>query len=125
MIGGIFAEVQPFDLTTPELETLREAATTDWSAVRPEIFGTPFEGSIAADERHAQGAHFTSPADIAKVVLPTIVRPWCERLAAAGSIADLERVLGDIYSYRVLDPACGSGNCLYFAYREMMPVGHP
>jgi hypothetical protein len=56
MIGGIFAEVQPFDLTTPELETLREAATRDWSAVRPEIFGTLFEGSMAADERHAQGA---------------------------------------------------------------------
>src|SRR3954471_21613826 len=67
--GGIFAEVQPFDLTTAELETLREAATTDWSAVRPEIFGTLFAGSMAADEGHAQGAHFTSQADIAKVVV--------------------------------------------------------
>ena len=122
--GGIFAEVQPFDLTTAELDSLREAATTDWSAVRPEIFGTLFEGSMAADERHAQGAHFTSQADIAKVVIPTIVAPWRERLAAAGSIADFERILGDMYSYRVLDPACGSGNFLYVAYREMRRLEH-
>jgi hypothetical protein len=123
-IGGIFAKVQPFDLNAGELDFLREAATTDWSAVRPEIFGTLFEGAMAADERHAHGAHFTSQADIAKVVIPTIVTPWRERLAAAGSIADLERVLGDMYSYRVLDPACGSGNFLYVAYREMRRLEH-
>jgi hypothetical protein len=71
-----------------------------------------------------KAAHFTSQADIAKVVLSTIVTPWRERRPAAGSIADLECVLGGMYSYRVLDPACGSGNFLYFAYREMRRLEH-
>lgn len=122
--GGLFAQVDPVELTSHELELLREAAVTNWSAVRPEIFGTLFEGSMDAGERHAQGAHFTSQADIVKIVGPTIVAPWRERLAAAGSIGDLERVLADMYGFRVLDPACGSGNFLYVAYREMRRLEH-
>lgn len=122
--GGLFSRVDPVELTTPELELLREAAVTNWSAVRPEIFGTLFEGSMDAGERHAQGAHFTSQADIVRIVGPTIVDPWRQRLAAAGSVGDLQRLLGDMYAYRVLDPACGSGNFLYVAYREMRRLEH-
>ena len=44
------------------------------------IFGTLFEQSLDKPERHAYGAYFTSEADIQKVVLPTIVRPWRERI---------------------------------------------
>jgi hypothetical protein len=117
--GGLFDTITPFDLTGIELDALREAATTDWSAVRPEIFGTLFEQSMEAGERHAHGAHYTSQADIARVVIPTIVTPWRERLTAAGSIPEIEKLLAAMYSFRVLDPACGSGNFLYVAYREM------
>ena len=117
--GGLFDTITPFDLTGIELDALREAATTDWSAVRPEIFGTLFEQSMDAGERHAHGAHYTSQADIARVVIPTIVTPWRERLTAAGSISEIEQLLLAMYSFRVLDPACGSGNFLYVAYREM------
>ena len=122
--GGIFEAVEPFELTPVELDGLRWASATNWAAVRPEIFGTLFEGSMEAGERHAQGAHFTSQADITKVVIPTIVTPWRQRLQAAGSIAELERALGDMYAFRVLDPACGSGNFLYVAYREMRRLEH-
>lgn len=122
--GGIFAAVESFELTVEELDLLREAAATDWSGVRPEIFGTLFEGSMADDERHAHGAHFTSQADIARVIVPTIVRPWQKQIQSAGTLGELRQVLGDMYSYRVLDPACGSGNFLYVAYREMRRLEH-
>jgi SAM-dependent methyltransferase len=122
--GGLFDTVAPFELTGVELTALYEAAITDWSAVRPEIFGTLFEQSMEAGERHAQGAHYTSQADIARIVIPTIVTPWRERLAAAGSIGEIEKLLAAMYSYRVLDPACGSGNFLYVAYREMRRLEH-
>lgn len=122
--GGLFDAVAPFELTTTELDTLREAASTNWAAVRPEIFGTLFEQSMDAGERHAHGAHYTSQADIARVVVPTIVTPWRERLAAAGSIGEIEQLLAAMYSFRVLDPACGSGNFLYVAYREMRRLEH-
>lgn len=122
--GGLFDKVTPFELTGDELHALHDAAVMNWAAVRPEVFGTLFERSMDAGERHAQGAHFTSQADIARVVGPTIVDPWRERLAAAGSISDLEQLLSAMYAYRVLDPACGSGNFLYVAYREMRRLEH-
>jgi hypothetical protein len=117
--GGLFREIPRFELEREEVETLKAAAEPDWSKVRPAIFGTLFEQSMEMDERHAYGAHFTSEADIQKVVLPTIVRPWRERIEQAGTIEELGQVENDLLNYRVLDPACGCGNFLYVAYREM------
>jgi hypothetical protein len=121
--GGLFSTTQPIEMTDDELLAMREACKTDWSAVRPEIFGTLFETSMDKGERHAFGAHFTSQADIMKVISPCIVRPWVERIDAARprsvSYKVVEQILLDMASYRVLDPACGSGNFLYVAYREM------
>jgi len=82
-------------------------------------FGTLFEQSLEKPERHAYGAYFTSEADIQKVVLPSIVRPWRKRIEEAQTPTDLGRIEADMLSYRVLDPACGSGNFLYVAYREL------
>jgi len=117
--GGLFAEVHPLELTSEEVELLKKAAATNWTKVRPEVFGTLFEGSMDKGERHASGAHFTSPADIAKIVEPTIVGPWRQRIDEANSIPALDQVLTGMFQFRVLDPACGSGNFLYVAYREM------
>ncbi|MFB2583031.1 DNA methyltransferase [Herbiconiux sp. P15] len=117
--GGLFREVVPQELTAQEVDYLREAAATTWSDVRPEIFGTLFEGSMDAGERHASGAHFTSQADIARVVGPVIVEPWRAKIAQANSIPKLNALLEEMSQFRVLDPSCGSGNFLYVAYREM------
>ncbi|OKH80883.1 DNA methyltransferase [Mycobacterium sp. ST-F2] len=117
--GGIFENITPIEMNRDELNAIRWACTTNWAAVRPEIFGTLFETSMDKDERHAYGAHFTSQADIARVVIPCIVDPWMERIEAAKTIGDLEQIQLAMASYRVLDPACGSGNFLYVAYREM------
>lgn len=122
--GGLFANVQPIEITQSELTMLQKAASTNWAFVRPEIFGTIFEQSMDKDERHAAGAHYTSQADIAQVVLPTIVNPWRARIEKAvehgsGGISALEQLLPEMMNFRVLDPACGSGNFLYVAYREM------
>lgn len=117
--GGLFKEVMPQELSHDEVVLLREAARTVWSDVRPEIFGTLFEGSMDAGERHASGAHFTSQADIARIVGPVIIQPWKERIDSATSINQLNAILEGMSQYRVLDPSVGSGNFLYVAYREM------
>jgi SAM-dependent methyltransferase len=119
--GGLFEIVDPIELRRPESYRLHDAARyNDWSKVRPEIFGTLFQDSMDKKERHAYGGHFTSEFDIRKVVGPTIVRPWRERIDAAGkNVGDLRRALADLRKFRVLDPACGSGNFLFIAYREM------
>jgi hypothetical protein len=117
--GGLFADVTPFDLTTEEVAALGLASAENWAAVRPAIFGTLFEQSLEKDERHAYGAYYTSEADIQKVVLPSIVRPWRARIEEASTLEELGKVERDLLALRVLDPACGSGNFLYVAYREL------
>jgi len=117
--GGLYTAVTPFDLIGEEVAALALACQEDWSQVRPVIFGTLFEQSLDKPERHAYGAYFTSEADIQKVVLPSIVRPWRKRIDEASTLEELGKVEADMLRYQVLDPACGSGNFLYVAYREL------
>lgn len=117
--GGLFADIPALLLENSELRILKTACQMNWSGVRPEIFGTLFEGSMEEAARHAAGAHYTSQADIIRIVQPSIVAPWRTRIDDAKTVADMNAVLHDISTFRVLDPACGSGNFLYVAYREM------
>lgn len=117
--GGLFATPARVELATDEIQLLREAASFDWSQVRPEIFGALFEHSMGKEERHAFGAHFTSANDIMKIVGPTIAEPWRERIEKADTLKQLQTLLARIERFKVLDPACGSGNFLYIAYREL------
>ncbi|HET6250963.1 MAG TPA: DNA methyltransferase [Tepidisphaeraceae bacterium] len=117
--GGIFAEPARIELYEDEINQLKGASQSDWSKVSPEIFGAIFQESMDADERHAFGAHYTSPVDIMKIVKPTISDPWSEAIKAARSEKRLNELLARLSRLRVLDPACGSGNFLYLAYRDM------
>jgi SAM-dependent methyltransferase len=125
--GGLFAEPARLELQDLELVELRKAAEFDWSKVQPEVFGTLFEKSLeddqrTSDDRHKYGAHFTHPADIMKIVGPTIVEPWCGQVEGAKTRKRLLELLDRLHHFRVLDPACGSGNFLYIAYRELKRI---
>lgn len=121
--GGIFSDIEPIDLTNDELSLIAGedgASNKDWSKVNPAIFGTIFQNSMDKDARHAYGAHFTHEADILRIVTPTITRPWMEIINKASSKAELLKLRESILNFRVLDPACGSGNFLYLSYREIV-----
>ncbi len=120
--GGLFADIYPIELTEFELQKLRAVAIEDWSKVRPAIFGSIFESTSDEKERHARGMHFTSEVDIMKIVYPTITKYWGEKIEAANTIAELNTLQLELQGYRVLDPACGSGNFLYMAYQELKQV---
>ncbi len=120
--GGLFANPARVEIHDIELNLLKKAASYDWSKVQPEVFGTLFQHSMAEDERHAFGAHFTHPSDIMKIVGPTIVEPWSEQVEKAKTLKELYRLTDRLHHFRVLDPACGSGNFLYVAYRELKRV---
>ena len=120
--GGIFSTVDPLSLNGNELDLLSMAAAEKWSKVEPAIFGSLFESSMGKTERHALGAHYTSEVDIQKVVLPTIIRPFQERVDSAKTLAELLAIRKDLISFKVLDPACGSGNFLYVTYRELKRI---
>jgi type II restriction/modification system DNA methylase subunit YeeA len=120
--GGLFSVIHPIELTREELQFLDVSAREDWSQVRPAIFGNIFEGSVNETERHTYGIHYTSEADIMKIVRPTISRYWEDRIEAANTIPELNGLQMELQSYRVLDPACGSGNFLYIAYQELKRI---
>lgn len=120
--GGLFREVHPLELSGKELQLLEAAASQDWKAVRPSIFGNIFESAIGkfnSSDRHAHGIHFTSEEDILKIVRPTITRYWEDKIAQATTLTELSTLQTELRQYKVLDPACGSGNFLYMAYLEL------
>jgi len=117
--GDLFRDPAEVDLTRGELDLLAQAAEQDWSKVDPTIFGSLMEGVIGRERRWELGAHYTHEADIMKIVEPTVVRPWRERIDAATTPGEARQLLDELTRFVVLDPACGCGNFLYIAYREL------
>lgn len=121
--GSLFDRPARVHLVPEELELLAKAAGEfNWRKVEPAIFGGLLQGALGRERQWAFGAHYTHEADILKIVLPTVVEPWRERIAACRTVADVERAQNDLMHYVVLDPACGSGNFLYGAYRELRRI---
>ncbi|MDB9537307.1 N-6 DNA methylase [Dolichospermum planctonicum CS-1226] len=120
--GGLFSRIDPIELTREELNFLDVSARENWSKVRPAIFGNLFEGTVDKKERHAKGIHYTSEGDIMKIVRPTISRYWEDKIEEASTVKELGKLQIELQGYRVLDPACGSGNFLYIAYQQLKRV---
>ena len=117
--GELFAQSDAVYMTREELEHLKQASEFDWRQVNPTIFGSLLEGVLGDERRSELGAHYTHEADIMKIVTPTIVRPWRQRIEATTTSAEARALLDELCGFRVLDPACGCGNFLYVAYREL------
>ena len=117
--GGIFKKTNAVELSYKEVELLHNASKQDWEKVRPSIFGSLFEGSMDPGRRHSHGIHYTRELDIYKIVGPSIVEPFKEKIKKAKTNKDKRKLLKEIQEFKVLDPACGCGNFLYIAFREL------
>lgn len=120
--GPLFRIKPEIVLNDDEVELLWLSCQLDWRSVRPEIFGALFESSQTKKARHKDGMHFTSEEDIMKVIKPSILDPWNEAFEKCKTQADYRNLHKKMKSYRVLDPACGSGNFLVVAYRELKAI---
>lgn len=117
--GGLFTNAVTLPLGDAQLQALTKASEANWTYVDPHIFGSVFQGIMNADDRHKHGVHYTTHDDIMRVVGPTIVEPWRQRIRDAKTLAELFETRAALFKFRVLDPACGSGNFLYVAFREL------
>ncbi|MDE0118801.1 MAG: N-6 DNA methylase [Bdellovibrionales bacterium] len=117
--GGIFKETTAVELSYKEIKLLYDASKQNWEKVRPSIFGSLFEGSMDQEKRHGHGIHYTNELDIHKIVGPCIVLPFKEKISKARTKREKRKLLREIQEFKVLDPACGSGNFLYIAFREL------
>ena len=106
-------------------EKLLDASRFDWSNISPAIFGALFQSVMDPAERRAQGAHYTTEKNILKVIEPLFLddlRTEFERLKRRKDSrrrADLLRFQEKLGSMTFFDPACGCGNFLIIAYREL------
>ena len=113
------------DFDTPMRQALLDACRFDWTAISPAIFGALFQSVMEPTERRSQGAHYTTEQNILKVIEPLFLddlRAEFARLKARKDThrrLELHRFQQRLGTLRFLDPACGCGNFLIIAYREL------
>lgn len=122
--GGIFSEPIKLDAVGPEMRTtILDACSTNWAGISPAIFGSMFQSVRDDDTRREFGEHYTSEKDILKTLNPLFLddlRSEFER--AVGHREEFSRLLKlreRLSRIRFMDPACGCGNFIIIAYREM------
>jgi len=119
--GGLFAEhIEPPDTTRTMRDRLVETCQFDWSQISPAIFGSMFQSVMDPEERRALGMHYTSERNILKVVSGLFLDDLRAELEACGKSRQRLRAFHDkLASLKFFDPACGCGNFLLIAYREL------
>lgn len=147
--GGLFDGDEVIELNKAEIRALASVSKLDWSQIQPSIFGTLFERGLDPTKRSQLGAHYTDPDSIMRLVLPVVIDPlmkeWEEtkpkilvflekhdkvtsKPAKKKAIKDANNIyqgfLLKLRQFRVLDPACGSGNFLYLALRSLKDLEH-
>lgn len=95
----------------------------DWKKINPDIFGSMIQAVADDEERGALGMHYTSVPNILKVLNPLFLDDLREKLEEAGDNSrKLLNLRNRMAKIRVFDPACGSGNFLVIAYKEMRAI---
>lgn len=122
--GGLFSgdlEVPRFTRTARSY--LLQVGSLDWKQINPDIFGSMIQAVADDEERGALGMHYTSVPNILKVLNPLFLDDLRVKLEEAGrNPRKLLNLRNRIKRIRVFDPACGSGNFLVIAYKEMRAV---
>ena len=125
--GGLFQKHYPIPrFSKTSRRKLLECCASDWSAINPDIFGSMFQTVISEEQRRTLGQHYTSVTNIMKVLNPLFLddlRAELDEIDALPSGKWKERKVKDyrekIARIKVFDPACGSGNFLITAYKEL------
>ena len=142
--GGLFQKISIPALSVMEMTELRNAASLNWSAIDVSIFGTLFERGLDPAKRSQLGAHYTDPATIGRITQPVLARPllqiWQQLVPVLQALLAKSTKKGDkhykaaqvkfigwldlLKNYRVLDPACGSGNFLFLGLKTLKDIEH-
>ncbi len=119
--GDLFAERLTFaDFNLAMRDQLLACCRFHWDTISPAVFGSLFQSIMDAPGRRQIGAHYTSERDILKIIEPLFLNALRARVAKAkGNKAELKRIHKELGQIRILDPACGCGNFLVIAYREL------
>ncbi len=123
--GGLFSDTLASHSAIPTFsaksrQKLIELGTKSWKEINPDIFGSMFQGVVDDEKRAELGMHYTSVPNIMKVIKALFLDELYDELEQArGSETKLRKLLSRLYRLRIFDPACGSGNFLIIAYKEL------
>ncbi len=120
--GGLFKDdIQVPTFSHKSRKILIECGVElDWSDINPDIFGSMFQAVVHTEQRSNMGQHYTSVPNIMKVIEPLFLNDLYEELDkhqdSQKKLLELQERIGKI---KIFDPACGSGNFLIIAYKEL------
>lgn len=127
--GGMFADAVPLpaEMSGAVAKTFRQqllaTSERDWSKVSPAIFGSMFQSVRDAKTRREMGEHYTSEEDVLKTLGPLFLDELRDKFTGAEEKSDevtrLRNLRRELANIRFIDPACGCGNFIIIAYREM------
>ncbi len=128
--GGIFEERIDLPALNKDFRTaILDACAVDWSGISPAIFGSMFQSVRDAETRRALGEHYTSEENILKTLNPLFLDELREEFTAAlgrdtarKKVNSLNRLWDRLGDIRFMDPACGCGNFIIVAYRELRAI---
>jgi hypothetical protein len=119
--GGLFSEVLPvFKFNAAMKKALIATTNYDWSSISPAIFGSMFQLIKSKEDRRALGEHYTTEANIHKVIDPLFMNELHAELEKSwDSKNKLEALKDKLKKFQFLDPACGCGNFLVVSYKTL------
>ncbi len=119
--GGLFEKASKVPrLSKSTRNLIIEAGNLDWANINPDIFGSMFQAVNHSDSRSSLGQHFTSVPNIMKVIEPLFLNDLKEEFEnSRGNNKKLSQLLNRLKKIKIFDPACGSGNFLIIAYKEL------
>src|SRR5690606_14018264 len=119
--GGLFRADEPIpEFGRKARRILLDCGSLDWSQINPDIFGSMFQAVIDEEQRGNLGQHYTSVSNIMKVIQPLFMDTlYAELEKSRRSEKRLKELLLRLQNLRIFDPACGSGNFLIIAYKEL------
>jgi hypothetical protein len=119
--GGLFRHKHHAPVfTRRSRQAIIDSGELDWSKINPDIFGSMIQAVVTPEQRGGLGLHYTSVPNIMKVIEPLFLNSLYEEFEAAkGNTKKLNALLQRIWNIKLFDPACGSGNFLIIAYKEL------
>ncbi|MGE0631258.1 MAG: class I SAM-dependent DNA methyltransferase [Parachlamydiales bacterium] len=119
--GGLFKDRFKIPKFTQRLrKMIIESGRLDWSSINPDIFGSMIQSVIDPDQRSCLGMHYTSVTNIMKVIQPLFLDDLYQELEKSKNHKRrLEELCDRLGKIKIFDPACGSGNFLIIAYKEL------
>ncbi|MGP5578626.1 DNA methyltransferase [Corynebacterium flavescens] len=126
--GGLFGETWPTEFFTEEMrDALLSACRFHWTRISPAVFGSMFQLVKSKEARRADGEHYTSETNILKVIEPLFLDELHDKARRllnnkSTKATDLRKFRDSMAEMIFLDPACGCGNFLVVAYRELRQI---